>query len=409
MTTNIQGVKIGNTVNFSINNKLHKKVCSTAEEAKELFKAIMIAKENPSEENVKTLRILLNEKRRAAYLVNSLVNFETDLDTGEVFLAGFNTAIPQELLGVIIEYHDNNYPMDAIVNFWKLLMINPDKRVRTSLFNFISKHDFVLTTKGYMLVYKAVYTKTQPKPKKTASDEFTDAITALYNKIKVGWKCAPKNYVVYRTTDGELKVTELKTAQKLEWQMADPYAEILGNLGEMYTALIVAENNDAENIDPVVDYTDMHTQTMTIRVGETVVMDRKDCNSDPSIDCSYGLHVGATKYVETFGGFGNCTILACLVNPANVVAVPNYDHSKMRVSEYFPIATAKYENGHIEIIEQAYFEDDYVNYEIDELENQILMVKNNELPLGTAKNAENENRPMSELLKMIEGRLFDLE
>ena len=36
-------------------------------------------------------------------------------------------------------------------------MLNPDVRVRTVLFDFISTHDFVLTDKGYMVVYKAVY------------------------------------------------------------------------------------------------------------------------------------------------------------------------------------------------------------------------------------------------------------
>ena len=155
MKTNIQAVKIGNTINVSINGKLHKKNCSNLNDANDFYRVILDAKENPSEENLRKIYFFLNEKIRIAYLCG----LETDPDNGEVFLAGFNTPIPNELVETIKEYHENGFPMDAIINFWKLLMINPDKRVRKSLFNFISTHDFVLTNKGYMVVYKAVYEK----------------------------------------------------------------------------------------------------------------------------------------------------------------------------------------------------------------------------------------------------------
>ena len=176
----------------------------------------------------------------------------------------------------------------------------------------------------------------------------------------------------------------------------------MGNLGELYAKQVLG----ADVVNTVTSmYTDMHTKSMDINLGVPVKMDRKECDSDPAVDCSYGLHVGATAYVEKFG-CGNRTILACLVNPANVVAVPNYDHSKMRVTEYFPFATATYVNGKIDIIEQKYFEDDYCEYEIEELEAQIQSVKANEIPIETAIEANVEGRPMSELLKILEERLY---
>jgi hypothetical protein len=147
---------------------------------------------------------------------------------------------------------------------------------------------------------------------------------------------------------------------------------------------------------------------MHIELGQPVLMERKDCDSDPAQDCSYGLHCGATKYVERFAS-GSGAVLACFVNTANVVAVPNYDHSKMRVSEYFPFAIATYTGGKIDIVEQQYFEEDYCNYEVEELEAQIVKVKASELPIETARKAEAEARPMSELMKMLEGRLLDIE
>lgn len=397
---NIQGVKIGSTVNISIDGKLHKKNCNSSEKAKELFGLVLEAKENPSDENIKKIRLFLNEKTRIAMMAG----LESDYETGEVYLAGFNTPIPMTLVEVIRDYHNNNFPIDAIINFWKLLMINPDQRVRTSLFDFITTHDFVLTDMGYMLVYKAVYTKSIERLPVKASTYFSDAVTGLYNKIR-NWKCAPKNYVVYRSADGEYKATEYKAATDLKWVRNNPDAEILGNLNDLYAALVSVEPVVAEPSQTV--YTDMHTRKMNIIVGEVVVMDRKDCDSDPAIDCSYGLHVGATKYVENFGN-GSSTILACLVNPANVVAVPNYDHSKMRVSEYFPVGTANFVNGRIEIVEQSYFESDYVNIEIEELEDQVQKLIAKELPIETAIDAKEETRSMSELTAMIELRLYDL-
>lgn len=83
---NIQAVKIGNVVNLSINGKLHKKNCGNNEEAQELYKLVLIAREDPSDENIKAIRMFLNEKTRVAYLCG----LETDLETGEAFLAGFN-------------------------------------------------------------------------------------------------------------------------------------------------------------------------------------------------------------------------------------------------------------------------------------------------------------------------------
>src|SRR5690606_12635804 len=95
-----------------------------------------------------------------------------------------------------------------------------------------------------------------------------------------------------------------------------------------------------ENIAKVSEtvYTDNHTKTMTIKVGELVQMERKDCDADPKQDCSYGLHVGNKRFLSN-GTFGS-TGLVVLVNPSKVIAVPEYNKNKMRVCEYLPIAIA---------------------------------------------------------------------
>ena len=398
---NINVIKTGTVVNLSLNGKLHKKVCASHEEAEQLYKVAQKAKENPTDENIKAIQMLINDRTRVAYLCG----LETDLETGEVFLAGFNTPIPNTLLEVIKEYHEKGYPLDAIINFWKLLMINPDTRVRESLFNFITTHDFVLTDRGYMVVYKAVYRKDDEENK--ANPETTTYIEFITNKylfVKSKWRCSPNKYVVYKNlNDGSYDITKFETAEG--WDEKEKGVEILGKLGDLFSAIVNADNKETKEETP--KYTDMHSQTMTIELGVPVHMPRKECDSDPANDCSYGLHVGATDYVNRFAN-SNSVILVCLVNPMHVVAVPNYDHSKMRVSQYFPYARATYENGKIEIIEDAYFEDDYCTYEQQELEEMVEKIKANELPIETAKKAEKESRSMNELMKILERRIIDI-
>jgi len=400
---NINAVIRGTTVNLSIDGKLHKKECRNPEEADKLYRLVLVARENPTDENIKAVKMYINDKTRVAYLTG----LETDVETGEVFLAGFNTPIPNALLEVIEEYHEKKYPLDAIMNFWKLLMVNPDKRVRDSLFQFITTHDFVLTDKGYMVVYKAVFRKDENGKRDVAYEEF---ITNQYLHVKKDWKCSPNKYVVYENlnNDDPAKQYAIAKIETVEgWNENERGIEIKGKLGDLFS-VIVNSDNKIKDSKTTPKYTDMYSRTMSIELGVPVFMPRKDCDSDPAKDCSYGLHVGATKYVEKFAS-SDCVILVCLVNPMHVVAVPEYDHSKMRVTEYFPYAFATYNDGKIDIIEEAYFESDYQNYEQWELEEMIAKVKAEELPIETAKKAEQESRPMSELMKMLESRLVYIE
>ena len=395
----INAIITGNVVNVGINGKLHKKNCGTPEEAEELFKLVMKAKEDPSEDNIKEIRCYLNEKTR----VGLMAGLETDPDSGEVYMAGFNTPLPATMVGIVKEYHEKNYPMDAIMNFWTLLMLNPDKRVRTDLFDFISTHDFVLTDKGYMVVYKAVRETT----KDAEATSFSEFVNRQYLHVKKEWKCSANKYVVYRKIEDDVwEITKKKTAQK--WDEKAKGVEILGKLGDLYKSIFEAEKTE-ENVVPT--YTDLYRGTMNIVLGEPVRQERKECDADYRNECSNGLHVGATAYVEKYA---NCysgetrRILVCYVNPANVVAVPKYDHSKMRTCEYYPFAIANWDGKKIDVIEQAYFESDYCEYEAEELVKQVKAIQANEKPIETAQNAEADARPMSELKKIIESRLIEL-
>ncbi len=67
-------------------------------------------------------------------------------------------------------------------------------------------------------------------------------------------------------------------------------------------------------------YTDSHSHTTTIILGQPVRMPREETDMCQENSCSRGLHVGSKGWLKQ-GYFGNVGLMV-LVNPANVVAVP---------------------------------------------------------------------------------------
>ena len=98
-------------------------------------------------------------------------------------------------------------------------------------------------------------------------------------------------------------------------------------------------NVDTTNEEGV--YTDHHSHTFRIKIGEMVTMPREKCDCDSSISCSRGLHCSSVGWLKR-NYFGN-TGLACLVDPSQVVAVPKVDdYGKLRTCAYLPIKVIKY-------------------------------------------------------------------
>lgn len=91
-------------------------------------------------------------------------------------------------------------------------------------------------------------------------------------------------------------------------------------------------------------YTDMHTQTFTIKMGEMVTMPREKCDPCQDHTCSNGLHVaGASWLTRNYCGDVG---LVCLVNPCDVVAVPPEDnYGKLRTCAYLPIDLAGFDEN----------------------------------------------------------------
>lgn len=91
-------------------------------------------------------------------------------------------------------------------------------------------------------------------------------------------------------------------------------------------------------------FTDHHSHKFRIRVGEMVTMDRDKCDTVQENTCSTGLHIGGKGWLKRnyFGDTG----LACLINPADVVAVPPYDnYGKLRTCAYLPMEIIHYDEN----------------------------------------------------------------
>lgn len=91
-------------------------------------------------------------------------------------------------------------------------------------------------------------------------------------------------------------------------------------------------------------FTDHHSHTFKIEIGKMVTMPRDKCDTVQENICSRGLHIGGRGWLKQ--NYYGDTGLACLINPADVVAVPPYDnYGKLRTCAYLPMEIIHYDEN----------------------------------------------------------------
>lgn len=81
------------------------------------------------------------------------------------------------------------------------------------------------------------------------------------------------------------------------------------------------------------DWKDIHTGSFDNSIGSAPVMDRKDVDTNRSVTCSRGFHVGTHEYATSFGRGGRVVLVK--VNPRDAVSVPaDHNDEKLRVCTY---------------------------------------------------------------------------
>lgn len=274
-------------------------------------------------------------------------------DEGAVYKKGTKTAMPQLLVDKILKFIENKRTLTPLLNFWNLTLINPNYKVIPKLFDYISRHNLIITPSGCFVTYRMV------------------------------------------------KTTNRKRA-------------------------------DGKDI-----YTSAHTGEEEYIIGEIYKLDRKECDDNGAKDCSSGLHTGSADFIgiklgngydkgefrtRSAGGgygtgyaapgeyttqkfdntFGNQAVI-CIVNPMNVVSVPDSDTRKMRSCElYFAKLTTPEEViNHLTDEDYLIFDTDYKARQVEDLEVELaeLNMQNKKgglLSLFTKKDSEKAKKELLE-------------
>lgn len=314
------------------------------EKAEQIYNQCMDCKIDPSEDNFAILEEIITPIKKVVHL--GLIEEDSK---GKFFLKGTNYPMPQALAKQILEFSEKGHPFEPLIKFWKLCLLNPNKEARDGFFKYCMKFGIIITDNGHAVIYKAVNRGENKTP------GLAEFVAKEYAKVK-RWKKSPNNYDVWSDINGNF-IKEDRNKPTLDNTNTVEYFGTLDKLYENIGNMI----SDEDAFRPIFQGGDYGK---IIRLGEPVKMPREECDSDIKRDCSRGLHVGHTSYVSTFG-YSNSVLLACLVNPMNIVALPEYDHSKIRVCEYYPYAVLeKEEDGSLsEITDEVYWEEDYKDYE----------------------------------------------
>lgn len=244
-----------------------------------------------------------------------------------VKMVGIDRSIPKALVNKFGNLAKENTPESkkefiALKNFWRWIVLNPNAKATEEFYKLIEKYNVRVTKEGFVLAYRWVRSLDKKVPNKV----LIESVSLLYTKIKKNKK-SPKNYEVYKDNGKkEYFVQEIGKNTPKDRDKTKCVSE--GNLLELYQNLASMQGEQM--------YTDGHTGTMKIKIGEEVSMDRKDCDESGS-SCSRGLH--AAFNINDYSAHGNTKILVA-VCPRDIVSVP-YSESKFRCCKYLPLAALK--------------------------------------------------------------------
>jgi len=259
-----------------------------------------LEKRKLKEEEYKLKQVTIQKKK----IFSKFTDLEVKGDN--VYLKGLDFILPATFLEVLLKA-ENPKPY---INFMYNLSSNPNEDVRNKIFSWVHSKGFKITENGYIYAVRWVV-------KKNDISELIQFVHSEYTKKKIQKK-SPKNYSVHHG----LTYTIIENSKIDKLKSYFPDAEIVGNLYDLFHS-----KKDLE-------FTDQHTKTFTIKLGEVVSINRKDCD-ESNAQCSAGLHMTTIQDVFNIN-FGN-QIIGCLVNPKDIVSMPRDSYRKFRCCEYYPL------------------------------------------------------------------------
>lgn len=371
MQNRISYIKYSDTNLVVLVNGKHRSF-TDPERVQEIYEASVIAKKEPTDANIDSLLDAMEPIRR--YQLEDNVEIDSN---GYAYLGDTNVPMPEELGDLLIDFVAENRDISPLINFWNLCLLNPNEHARDKFFTYVRDYGIVITDNGYVILYKALNKQSRGK-----LSDFSDFIGEQYLKIK-RQKKSPRNYDVYSIYDKhewqQYEDGDIEEIQPVRFDISthsgnEPVVdeievvEVLGNLQTLYNNITKLDDDQQTIYKPWFSGGNYGNE---VKLGETVSMPREECDPNINTSCSKGLHVGSFTYVSSFGR-GMNSVLAILVNPKNIVALPESDHSKIRVCEYYPYAVMERDdNGNWEEIEDNHFEEEYIEEEIESIKERL--------------------------------------
>ena len=338
--TNFSIIRLPSNIIITI-DKTKQIVCNNCDD--ETFKRIVEAK------NMEELATILpevsehfKEAAEAEELNNSINHSPNLVKKGQsVYWQDISElSMPMDLVKAVIkaEKEEDEDALEAYKNFWTLMSLNPDSRCRQNLFWYLNTWGMKISKSGLFIGYRNVDIF-ECGENNIYSQSLCDFVKDSYDKVKTQ-KQSPKHYWVEKTEEEDnyyLLNDKTQSFEEIKGSGVTIY-----NLQDLYNEF-EAVNFKAKNCgDSDTVYTDHHSHTFRIKVGELVSMPREKCDNVQENQCSRGLHLANAEWLEE--GYYGKQGLVCLCNPADVVAVP-YDSSygKLRTCKYIPIALCDYD------------------------------------------------------------------
>lgn len=351
--------RAGTTIYIAKNGSVHQTTSLTSEE---------VANLNTQNLNEREIMLALGVDLSDSEIVNELEESGLfEIDGSSIYRKGIKLSVPKLLAEKYVESLDNESEINALDNFWKWCALNPNPEARQNLFEYLVTNGLEVTDSGLIVTYRNVNVKSQ------GNQELHNFIVNQHLLVRTKWKKSTKNYLVIEShRDNSLSL--VKVGQKYNSNNTN-----YGTLNSCYKNL--------EDLTGTI-YTDAHTGKMRYKLGVEARMPRKDCDSNSANLCSASFHCGSLKYMSK-GNFGKVGVI-CLVNPMDVVSIPNETNFwKMRTCAFMPIALAEYdENRKITNPITEMIEDVYTQVCVDNLNQELENVNLQEYKVNTL-NIEN--------------------
>jgi hypothetical protein len=337
---------------------------------KELYNLVQVYLEDPSEEKQRSLELALTPKSQLAEQFSQIDHENFRFENGRAYMNDTRVPVPEAIAMQINRFvqEGKQDKIRSLINFWALALMNPNPDARDRFFEYCMEYGATLTPSGHVFLYKSVQQLGETdfderlvdfvnkQYEDALSDDFIEDVDKYFEGIEV-WVHNRMNVYTTRWIHGGFP--------DFMEDVDRPDISFVGLISELREKF-----QDTHGVKAL--YTDWYSRTFRIRLGEPQFEDRNLCDPNINHECSKGLHVGSYRYVRHFNNYDGVT-LGVLVNPANVVALPNYDNSKIRVCEYYPYCVmTKDEDGNWEEIPSVFTEIDYQEYEKGVFEDALI-------------------------------------